>query len=89
MSPAAMWWCRPRRWPLPSEISDAIGTSTRFAAWNAAIYVAQVEDDRLATIVVNRTAPHRVFPPRDRNSSTGSVPEDVGRFEVARILVHG
>ena len=34
---------------LPSEISDAsIGTSTLFAAWNAAIYVAQVEDDRLA-----------------------------------------
>ena len=26
----------------------SIGTSTLFAAWNAAIYVAQVEDDRLA-----------------------------------------
>jgi hypothetical protein len=36
---------------LPSEISDAIGTSTLFAAWNAAIYVAQVEDDRLAEVV--------------------------------------
>jgi SAM-dependent methyltransferase len=36
---------------LPSEISDSIGTSTLFAAWNAAIYVAQVEDDRLATVV--------------------------------------
>ena len=35
---------------LPSEISDSIGTSTLFAAWNAAIYVAQVEDDRLADI---------------------------------------
>ena len=35
---------------LPSEISDSIGTSTLFAAWNAAIYVAQVEDDRLAAI---------------------------------------
>ena len=33
---------------LPSEISDSIGTSTLFAAWNAAIYVAQVEDDRVA-----------------------------------------
>ncbi len=31
---------------LPSEISESIGTSTLFAAWNAAIYVAQVEDDR-------------------------------------------
>ncbi len=33
---------------LPSEISESIGTSTLFAAWNAAIYVAQVEDDRVA-----------------------------------------
>jgi hypothetical protein len=35
---------------LPTEISGAssIGTSTLFAAWNAAIYVAQVEDHRVA-----------------------------------------
>ena len=26
---------------------DSIGTSTLFAAWNAAIYVAQIEDERL------------------------------------------
>src|SRR5262249_22468721 len=32
---------------LPSEVSESIGTSTLFAAWNAAIYVSQVEDDRL------------------------------------------
>ncbi len=32
---------------LPSEISAAIGTSTLLAAWNAAIYVAQIEDERL------------------------------------------
>jgi hypothetical protein len=39
---------------LPSEISDAsIGTSTLFAAWNAAIYVAQVEDDRLGEAVAD------------------------------------
>jgi hypothetical protein len=38
---------------LPSEISDSIGTSTLFAAWNAAIYVAQVEDDRLAGVVTD------------------------------------
>jgi hypothetical protein len=36
---------------LPSEITSSIGTSTLFAAWNAAIYVAQVEDDRLAEVV--------------------------------------
>ncbi len=36
---------------LPSEVGGAIGTSTLFAAWNAAIYVAQVEDDRLAAVV--------------------------------------
>jgi hypothetical protein len=38
---------------LPSEISESIGTSTLFAAWNAAIYVAQVEDDRLGDIVAD------------------------------------
>ena len=32
---------------LPSEIGDRIGTSTLFAAWNAAIYVNQIEDERL------------------------------------------
>jgi hypothetical protein len=36
---------------LPSEISESIGTSTAFAAWNAAIYVAQIEDDRLGGVV--------------------------------------
>jgi hypothetical protein len=40
---------------LPSEISESssIGTSTLFAAWNAAIYVAQVEDDRLGPVVAD------------------------------------
>jgi hypothetical protein len=33
---------------LPSEISETIGTSTLFAAWNAAVYVAQIEDERLS-----------------------------------------
>lgn len=32
---------------LPSEVGDSIGTSTLLAAWNAAIYVAQIEDHRL------------------------------------------
>jgi hypothetical protein len=36
---------------LPSEISDSIGTSTLFAAWNAAIYVAQMEDQRLSEVL--------------------------------------
>jgi hypothetical protein len=36
---------------LPSEVSESIGTSTAFAAWNAAIYVAQVEDSRLDSVV--------------------------------------
>jgi len=39
---------------LPSEISASIGTSTLLAAWNAAIYVAQVEDDRLADATADR-----------------------------------
>jgi hypothetical protein len=40
---------------LPTEITEAssIGTSTLFAAWNAAIYVAQVEDDRLGEVVAD------------------------------------
>jgi hypothetical protein len=32
---------------LPEEIETTIGTSTLFAAWNAAIYVAQIEDERV------------------------------------------
>ena len=32
---------------LPSEISGSIGTSALFAAWDAAIYVAQIDDARL------------------------------------------
>jgi len=36
---------------LPSEISSSIGTSTLFAAWNAAIYVAQIEDQRLSDVL--------------------------------------
>lgn len=33
---------------LPSEIAESIGTSTLFAAWNAAVYVNQIDDERLA-----------------------------------------
>ena len=33
---------------LPGEVGRTIGTSTLLAAWNAAVYVAQIEDDRLA-----------------------------------------
>jgi SAM-dependent methyltransferase len=36
---------------LPSEISVTIGTSTLFAAWNAAVYVAQIEDQRLSAAI--------------------------------------
>jgi SAM-dependent methyltransferase len=36
---------------LPDEVSGPIGTSTLFAAWNAAIYVAQIEDQRLSEAV--------------------------------------
>jgi hypothetical protein len=38
---------------LPSEISDRIGTSTLYAAWNAAIYVNQIEDERLDSVMQN------------------------------------
>ena len=40
---------------LPTEITgSSIGTSTLFAAWNAAVYVAQIDDERLAGVVGDR-----------------------------------
>ncbi len=40
---------------LPSEISGAgIGTSTLFAAWNAAVYVNQIDDERLTEVMGSR-----------------------------------
>ncbi len=39
---------------LPTEIADAVGTSTLLAAWNAAVYVAQIDDERLAEVVSTR-----------------------------------
>jgi hypothetical protein len=39
---------------LPTEISSSIGTSTLFAAWNAAIYVAQMDDQRLGEVLGGR-----------------------------------
>jgi SAM-dependent methyltransferase len=36
---------------LPTEIADSIGTSTLFAAWNAAVYVNQIDDERLAEVL--------------------------------------
>ncbi|HEY2628990.1 MAG TPA: hypothetical protein VGI57_07670, partial [Usitatibacter sp.] len=45
---------RYRMHTLPSEISSSIGTSTLMAAWNAAIYVAQIEDERLEAVMSDR-----------------------------------
>ncbi len=42
---------RYRMHTLPTELGEAIGTSTLFAAWNAAIYVGQIEDERLEPVV--------------------------------------
>ncbi|MGH8697424.1 MAG: hypothetical protein ACREVS_13165 [Burkholderiales bacterium] len=39
---------------LPTEISSSIGTSTLFAAWNAAVYVAQIEEERLTAALGER-----------------------------------
>jgi hypothetical protein len=38
---------------LPMEIGSSIGTSTLLAAWNDAIYVAQIEDERLRTAMAD------------------------------------
>ena len=42
---------RYRMHTLPSEVSSSIGTSTLLAAWNAAVYVAQIEDERLEPVM--------------------------------------
>jgi hypothetical protein len=39
---------------LPDEIAESIGTSTLFAAWNAAIYVAQIDDQKLDGALASR-----------------------------------
>lgn len=39
---------------LPSELSATIGTSMLFAAWNAAIYVGQIDDARLEDAMSDR-----------------------------------
>lgn len=36
---------------MPSEVTEHIGTSTLFAAWNAATYVAQIDDERLSEVM--------------------------------------
>jgi len=36
---------------MPSEVDHNIGTSTLLAAWNAAAYVAQIEDSRLTEVM--------------------------------------
>lgn len=38
---------------LPSEVQQSIGTSTLFAAWNASIYVNQIEDERLESVLTS------------------------------------
>ncbi len=39
---------------LPTELSASIGTSMLFAAWNAAIYVGQIDDARLESAMSDR-----------------------------------
>lgn len=36
---------------MPNEVSNRLSTSTMLAAWNAAVYVAQVEDERVAEVL--------------------------------------
>src|SRR4029079_8545006 len=37
---------------MPNEVSNRISTSTALAAWNAAVYVAQIEDERTADVLM-------------------------------------
>ena len=43
----------------PPRSPTRIGTSTLFAAWNAAVYVAQIDDERLAEVVGERALSRR------------------------------
>jgi hypothetical protein len=43
---------------LPAEITESLGTSTLLAAWNAAIYVGQIEDERLEAAIGRGTYLH-------------------------------
>lgn len=36
---------------MPSEVNENIGTSTLLAAWNAAAYVAQIDDQRITEVM--------------------------------------
>lgn len=38
---------------LPAAFESSIGTSTLFAAWNAAVYVAQIADERLEDVITS------------------------------------
>lgn len=40
---------------LPAEITENLGTSTLLAAWNAAIYVGQIEDEKLEAAIAKGT----------------------------------
>ena len=39
---------------MPTEISEHIGTSTLLAAWNAAVYVAQIDDRQVTEAMTGR-----------------------------------
>ena len=64
---------------LPTEIADSIGTSTLFAAWNAAVYVAQIDDERLG-----RRGGHAQVSRRHPRGAAGARPALVPR----RVLRH-
>ena len=40
---------------MASEVGDSIGTSTLLAAWNAAVYVAQIEEGRMTEALATTT----------------------------------
>jgi hypothetical protein len=40
---------------VPREVSAPVGTSTLLAAWNAAVYVGQIDDERLKRAMSERT----------------------------------
>ena len=66
---------------LPSEVQQSIGTSTLFAAWNAASYVAQIEDERIE----NAMRDGRPVPARHVEGSEEAQRTVVQRRELRRV----
>jgi len=66
---------------MPSESAEHIGTSTVLAAWNAAAYVAQIDDARLTEALADNRYAAATREVMDRHGEIWFIDES---FVVAR-----